>query len=265
MLAWVAVVLFQAVFHFGVLAPRRRRAQLEREEVDQVPAGVPTMPSRTERATSSEGKPPLEFHEDERDTFDHSVSRRSLMEQREDDSFQGNRDDPASPLEPAGRQGEPADRGNAGSSVPKPLGADDWDPAGDDWIDDDEPWRYELVRNYYSQSSPSIVQYDASHSDYDDEEDRDQDETNDHDNETRSTMISWKEPEIHSIPERNSGATTSLDSRADYLNEGLLRYRRGHWDAPNQVSSHARDLGFIDPDEEHTTSFKTHAMQITCA
>lgn len=192
--AWLAVVIFQAIIHFGVIGPRSRR-QRERLEKEQMEIQSQMEECDSKLGTNSTGdnyeqyaaslasaaveaeEAEAEAEEAETDSGDElrtfslhegraSFTRRSLphLARKYGGSLaSGSRSESYRDLDPARVDGSHSE-------------GEDHVDSGD--IDEDEPWRYELVRYYYSTRSPHVIQLDRyrQHETYDSDEMEDNDD-----------------------------------------------------------------------------------------
>lgn len=167
MVAWISVVLVQAVIHLIIL-PRSRQQQLEEEqslvaeETDsETESSTAATAGTTEERNHFLSQVESDAGMDERDTQD--MHRSSLLEDQKRNNHpelvlrcHGERTHSETRRSPPSAVVGESQAKEETVSQPSPS-----DPSeevfGNDYVEDDEQWRYELVRSYYSSTSPSLL------------------------------------------------------------------------------------------------------------
>jgi len=274
MLAWLAVVVLQAIIHFGIIGPRSRRWRREEETNEEIETDDPTTttedlpqeahvsgfqkfsPSkvpRTEHQGDFFSKPQSSAlgddsshqicAEDERDTSEEMKPCSSLLSQ--EGYFAGqqvprNSMKYRSSANSSINTDDPAYDANGYDTDDDCIDGEEF--TGNEYDDEDERFRFELVRRYYS--CPSIVphveprrRYERSESSMDDSS------PTDYENATVLKARNYEE---------------------NISNSGIL-HRRGSRDATKKHV--AFSMGSDDDDKQHRLSapFSIHSMGIACA
>uniref|UniRef100_A0A7S4JIA5 Uncharacterized protein n=1 Tax=Odontella aurita TaxID=265563 RepID=A0A7S4JIA5_9STRA len=276
--AWLAVVIFQAIIHFGVIGPRSRR-QRERLEKEQMEIQNQLEESDSRVRTHSTGD---EYEEYAASLASAAVEAEEEAEEAETDS----REDVRISSLHESRRGSLTQRNKqphlakkyGSSSIGSsrdldPAHVDDSHPEGDDdnnsCVDEDEPWRYELVRYYYSPRSPHVIQLDQ----YRQHEDYDSDEGDKDSNDLRSRMRlrrSWKnsrrnlsqDPNVGSVIGRKQAKVTqksALNKTAHEDSSESVLYLR------NSEKNKDRHVAFVDNNRHSPVLTGLASQAISCA
>eukprot|EP00568_Trieres_chinensis_P005375 CAMPEP_0183306880 /NCGR_PEP_ID=MMETSP0160_2-20130417/15274_1 /TAXON_ID=2839 ORGANISM="Odontella Sinensis, Strain Grunow 1884" /NCGR_SAMPLE_ID=MMETSP0160_2 /ASSEMBLY_ACC=CAM_ASM_000250 /LENGTH=271 /DNA_ID=CAMNT_0025470357 /DNA_START=71 /DNA_END=886 /DNA_ORIENTATION=- len=262
--AWLAVVIFQAVIHFGVIGPRRRRQrekleqdqrriEAEMEESDRNLSNLSTLSTADDYyAQAAKMATAAAEEETERDTYD--VAARSSLDKSDYPPFY------AGPRERKPHLERKYGGDSTGSGPLRDINPAEDHSAGEhediDDIDEDESWRYELVRYYYSERSPHVIQLDRfrQHEHYDsekeelDKEAKDDSKTNQQENIYNKVLLSLA---------RTIEDVANTHGKTGKTTQGLLRRRHTVGGGVNET----KHVGF----SPSSFSFRAANSAVKCA